>query len=437
MKIKKLKWPKAIIPIMLTVAVILLFADNLMAQTDKPGGFFPGARVSEKSLLTFSVFLVLGAIAFAAWKVYKIIQSNLQKVQDAGELELDEAVKKLNAGEISEIQKVRNRLPKLMIWLVLAVGTPLVSSAQDLPATRGGMMSEPGVVITILLVLIPIFAGVVFALFKARRSLLQFFESRAVKREVLLARGIARETKKFSDSELRERKERLEFALSDNELSGTSAPGDDRGLIGNIKTVDNPRFFSVKRPSIKRPKIDPQLSNLILWYLGTAVFWLLLGTSAGEYVGIKFTAPDLDSISWLSIGRLRPVHTNLVFWGWSTLGIMGLGYYIVPTVSNAKIDNLRRGYLSLICVNVAMLAGMILLMAGINNGGGEYREIVWPAMAVWGYGLFLTLLNFISTVSKRTTKEIYISNWYIISAYIFILIVATIAYLPMGGLEYN
>jgi cytochrome c oxidase cbb3-type subunit 1 len=40
-----------------------------------------------------------------------------------------------------------------------------------------------------------------------------------------------------------------------------------------------------------------------------------------EYLGIKFVAPDVDQISWLSFGRLRPVHTNTVFWGWASLAM--------------------------------------------------------------------------------------------------------------------
>jgi cytochrome c oxidase cbb3-type subunit 1 len=69
-------------------------------------------------------------------------------------------------------------------------------------------------------------------------------------------------------------------------------------------------------------------------------------------------------------------------------------------------------------------------MAGINNGGGEYREYIWPVMALFGIGLIITLGNFLKTVARRTTKEIYISNWYIISAVIFALVIVVVAYGP-------
>ena len=84
----------------------------------------------------------------------------------------------------------------------------------------------------------------------------------------------------------------------------------------------------------------------------------------------------------------------------------------------------------MVLTNLMVTLGSISLMSGINNGGGEFREYIWPIMALFAVALILTLLNFIKTVAKRTTKEIYISNWYIIGALIFTIIVALTAYLP-------
>jgi cytochrome c oxidase cbb3-type subunit 1 len=127
---------------------------------------------------------------------------------------------------------------------------------------------------------------------------------------------------------------------------------------------------------------------------------------------------------------LRPVHTNIVFWGWASLGILGLGYYVVPTVSNTKLYSIKWGWIALVLTNLQVIFGSISLMAGINNGGGEFREYIWPIMALFAVALILTTINFIKTIANRTTKEIYISNWFIVSALIFTIIVALTAYLP-------
>jgi cytochrome c oxidase cbb3-type subunit 1 len=189
------------------------------------------------------------------------------------------------------------------------------------------------------------------------------------------------------------------------------------------------RFIEQKKKSQVRPYIEPDFTKLILWYLGCAIFWLLFGTTVGEYVGIKFIAPDVDHYSWLSFGRLRPVHTNAVFWGWASLAMMGLAYYVIPRVSNVPIASIKTGYRTLILINASVILGSLFLMAGINNGGGEYREYIWPVMALFGIGIIISLRNFYRTIAKRTTKEIYVSNWYIISAMMFLLVIAVISVL--------
>jgi cytochrome c oxidase cbb3-type subunit 1 len=200
--------------------------------------------------------------------------------------------------------------------------------------------------------------------------------------------------------------------------------------MSNINAHVNLPFVALKKKALKRPNIDPQLSKLILWYFISAAAWLVFGTTVGEYLGIKFVAPDADHYSWLSFGRLRPVHTNAVFWGWASLGMLGLGYYVVPRVSNTALASIKKGWYTLFLINAAVILGSLCLMAGINNGGGEYREYIWPVTLLFAIGLVITLINFLQTIARRQTKEIYISNWYIVSAIIFAITITVVAYVP-------
>jgi cytochrome c oxidase cbb3-type subunit I len=231
-------------------------------------------------------------------------------------------------------------------------------------------------------------------------------------------------------AQLQKRRQELEFSLNHQELGSDLEITDSKGLIDNINQAANLRFVETKKKSQPKHDLDPNLVKLINYFLGSAVFWLVFGTSVGEYLGIKFSAPDIDQISWLSFGRLRPVHTNAVFWGWASMAMIGLGYYVIPRVCNVPIRSIQWGYQSLIALNLAVVLGSISLMAGINNGGGEYREYVWPIMLVFAYGIIFTLLNFIQTIARRSHPEMYVSIWYIISALMFLLVITTIAYIP-------
>lgn len=288
------------------------------------------------------------------------------------------------------------------------------------------IFSESGIIITLLLIAIPIIVASILVIIKAKNVLKIFLKKKELEKFNEYLKGLSAE----EVQKLEQRKKELEFSLSNNELAGDTTPLDEKGLIDNVSEASSLRFIEQKKKSQARPYIEPDLTELILWYLGCAIFWLLFGTTVGEYVGIKFVAPDVDHYSWLSFGRLRPVHTNAVFWGWASLAMLGLAYYVIPRVSNVPIASVKTGYRTLILINASVILGSLFLMAGINNGGGEYREYIWPVMALFGIGVIISLKNFYKTIAKRTTKEIYVSNWYIISSMMFLLVIAVIAYWP-------
>ncbi|MBK7440455.1 MAG: cbb3-type cytochrome c oxidase subunit I [Bacteroidetes bacterium] len=288
------------------------------------------------------------------------------------------------------------------------------------------IFSESGIILTLLLIAIPVIVASILVIIKAKNILKNFLKKKELEKFNEYLKSLSPE----EVQKLEQRKKELEFSLSNSELAGDTTPIDEKGLIDNVSEASSLRFIEQKKKSQARPYIEPDLTKLILWYLGCATFWLLFGTTVGEYVGIKFVAPDVDQYSWLSFGRLRPVHTNAVFWGWASLAMLGLAYYVIPRVSNVPIASIKTGYRTLILINTSVVLGSLFLMAGINNGGGEYREYIWPVMALFGIGVIISLRNFYKTIAKRTTKEIYVSNWYIISAMMFLLVIAVIAYWP-------
>jgi cytochrome c oxidase cbb3-type subunit 1 len=288
------------------------------------------------------------------------------------------------------------------------------------------LFGQAGIIITICLIMIPLLIAAFIALMKGKQILKSVKIDKDMKRfKEKLSKMTPEEIEK-----LEKRREELEYQLKNDELSGNEPAKDKRGIIENVATADELRFIELKKKSQPRPNVDPKFTKLILWYIGTSIFWLVLGTSIGEYLGIKFVAPDVDHFSWLSFGRLRPVHTNMVFWGWGSLGMMGLAYYVIQRVSNIPIHSLKTGWYSLILINATVIIGSIFLMAGINNGGGEYREYIWPVMGLFGAGVFISLVNFLKTIARRKNKEIYVSNWYIIAAMMFVLVIAFVAYWP-------
>lgn len=72
------------------------------------------------------------------------------------------------------------------------------------------------------------------------------------------------------------------------------------------------------------------------WAYWTLI-WLTLFPFGGALVSIKFHNPEfLASISWLTFGRMRPVHINGVIFGVFTTGFFTLVYYYVPKLCGKR-----------------------------------------------------------------------------------------------------
>ena len=226
------------------------------------------------------------------------------------------------------------------------------------------------------------------------------------------------------------------YKLRGDELGGGANAVDDKALITRATSDPESPLVEEKIYSRTRLQVDKPLQQLVIWYLAASTFWLVFGTLVGEYLGLKFIWPDLDQVAWLSFGRLRPVHTNTVFWGWGSLAMIGLAYFVIARTSATRIHSYRTAWWAFALINLSVIVGNVLLMAGINNGGGEYREYIWPVALLFAIGLILTFRNFYATVKRRKVAEIYVSNWYILAALVWTIVLATIGYLPwyQGGL---
>lgn len=391
------------------------------------------------TVLTLGIFILA---LWLKWSNGKINQQTRDYDKPVADQDIERLVKNMDSQDIDLFltfqqtrHKERSHNDAALKTIVLLIGlllSPLSYSFAQVaqtPAKNESVLGQTGIIITIILIMIPILVGMFLMVVKTSAVLRQMKNRRQLKEAEKLKTHLQEHADESLVSALTKRKSALDFKLTKSELSGALASQDSRGLI-NIRENAGLAVVNEKKKAIKRPQIDPQLTKLILWFLGTATFWLLFGTSAGEYLGIKFVAPDADQLSWLSFGRLRPVHTNAVFWGWASLAMIGLAYYIVPRVGNNKLASIKLGWWSLVLINLTVLSGTLCLMAGINNGGGEYREYIWPVMLPFAVALVLTLINFMRTIARRKTKEIYISNWYIVAATIFTIVIALVAYLP-------
>ena len=175
---------------------------------------------------------------------------------------------------------------------------------------------------------------------------------------------------------------------------------------------------------------DRALASIFAAYTITATVWLLFATGVGVLLAYKFGAPDFGRGAWLTFGRLRPIHTNATFYGWASIALVGMAYYVAARSSRTVLFSAKLAWIGLALFNVAALAGTIALDLGYNDGNLEYREWPWPIRLVFLAALVVTAWNLIGTVARRRSEDIYLSNWYTIGGVLWTCIVAVVAILP-------
>jgi cytochrome c oxidase cbb3-type subunit 1 len=320
---------------------------------------------------------------------------------------------------------------KHKISLLIAILLSQSAVAQkSVDVSTDNWVTSPGIIGTFFLIAIVFIIAIVIMLFQASGYIKTMQERKQRTRQFEFSEELLGLKEAEIDAILLQRKQSLNFKLKGEELGSSTEALDEKGLVYKVSHEPGNPLVDEKRKSPLTFETPEDLKKIIIFYLGASVFWLVFGTLIGQYVGMKFVWPDMDHQAWLSFGRLRPVHTNTVFWGWASMAMIGLGYFVIARTSNTKIYSYRWAWIAWYLLNLSVVIGNYFLMIGINNGGGEYREYIWPVTALFASGLIITFFNYYKTVANRKISEIYISNWYLLAGLIWTIVLVTIGYLP-------
>jgi cytochrome c oxidase cbb3-type subunit 1/cytochrome c oxidase cbb3-type subunit I/II len=143
---------------------------------------------------------------------------------------------------------------------------------------------------------------------------------------------------------------------------------------------------------------------------------MMIATFMGLVGAIELISPDVwINRSWFVFGRVRPIHVNLVLFGFVTPGLLGAAFYFIPRLLRTQLYSETLGMSTVWLWNVALVAAVLSLAAGYTQGR-EYAELVWPIdfMVVFAFGLLF--FNLAMTVARRQEPLLYVSVWYVFAA---------------------
>ena len=159
------------------------------------------------------------------------------------------------------------------------------------------------------------------------------------------------------------------------------------------------------------------------WFSYLAILFGILGMGVGVWIAFELAFPELNYVlgEYTLFSRLRPIHTNVVAYGFTLSGIWATWYYVGQRVLKVSLAESKflQGVAKLhfwLYFITALLAVVSLLFRYTTSK--EYAQFEWPLdilvvviWVLWGISIF-------GLIGIRREKTLYISMWYYIATFL-------------------
>jgi cytochrome c oxidase cbb3-type subunit 1 len=165
-------------------------------------------------------------------------------------------------------------------------------------------------------------------------------------------------------------------------------------------------------------------------FLTSSIFWLVLGSLAGLIASEKLTSPDfLTASPWLTFGRIRTAHLNMVIYGWASMAGLGISLWMLPRLLKTRLVGERYAVWGAAIWNAGVAAGIVAILSGWTDGL-QWLEIPWQIGILLAVGGALSAVPLLLTLRRRNVHHLYVSVWYISAALIWFPILYVVAKVP-------
>ncbi len=161
---------------------------------------------------------------------------------------------------------------------------------------------------------------------------------------------------------------------------------------------------------------DPTKAGIIL-----AMLWVIIATFVGDWIAWLLVFPEATfDAGWSSFGRLRPVHTSGVIFGFGGNALIATSFHVLQRTSRARLPDQLTPWVIIIGYNLFCLIAATGYLMGVTSSK-EYAEPEWYADIFLTVVWVLYLLLYLRTLKRRKEPHIYVANWYFMA---FIIVMA-------------
>jgi cytochrome c oxidase cbb3-type subunit I/II len=139
---------------------------------------------------------------------------------------------------------------------------------------------------------------------------------------------------------------------------------------------------------------------------------------------------ETEGLSYITFGRIRPLHTNAVIFAFvGNMAFAGI-YYSTQRLCKCRTASDLLSAIHFWGWQLIIVAAAITLPAGLSRSK-EYAELIWPiniaVVVIW----IVFGANFFWTLAKRNEKSLYVSLWFYIATIVTIALLYVINHLSI------
>ena len=162
-------------------------------------------------------------------------------------------------------------------------------------------------------------------------------------------------------------------------------------------------------------------NQIVRWYVFSALLWGSVAMLVGVLIAFQMVYPDLNIGPWFSFGRLRPVHTNGIIFGFTLSIVLATIYYAIPRLLKVPMWSKKLSKIQFWLYNLTIVLAALSLMAGYTQSK-EYAELEWPLdilVVVWWVML---AINVFMSIKHRKEKHMYVAIWFFLATIVTVAV---------------
>jgi len=162
-----------------------------------------------------------------------------------------------------------------------------------------------------------------------------------------------------------------------------------------------------------------------------SIFWGIVAMIAGVLIAsqMSFHVLNFDT-SWLTFGRLRPLHTNAAIFAFVGNMIFAGIYHSTQRLARVRLASDFLSSLHFWGWQAIIVAAAITLPLGFSRGK-EYAELIWPINIAVTLIWVVFAINFFWTLAIRNEKSLYVAIWFYIATIITVAMLYIVNHLQI------